>query len=217
MFTARLFFLSILLQGNIFIDSSVKVGELFGLLKFKTSFNILSRDVLLPSLTRKFLLHRDVVKSLKPFYAAASLSPAVKQALYPSLKRQIKGKATTEAANLLLNFVQTAFDYQTDGEQFGAERTLFADESLYYPYCDCEDRSILYANLVHDLLGLDVVLLHYPGHLATAVRFPDELPGNYVLLEGIRYLVCDPTYIGADIGMAMPKYRNSKVEVKTIW
>lgn len=59
LFTARLFFLSILLQGNIFIDSSVKVGELFGLLKFKTSFNILSRDVLLPSLTRKFLLHRD--------------------------------------------------------------------------------------------------------------------------------------------------------------
>ncbi|MBR5841597.1 MAG: hypothetical protein IKY64_03140 [Bacteroidaceae bacterium] len=152
-----------------------------------------------------------------PYYAAASLSPSVKQMLYPSLKQQIKDLSQTEAANLLLNFVQTAFDYQTDGEQFGAERTLFADESFYYPYCDCEDRSILYANLVHDLLGLDAVLLHYPGHLATAVRFTDEVSGSYISLNGVRYLVCDPTYIGASIGMSMPKYRDSKVEVKTIW
>ena len=137
--------------------------------------------------------------------------------LYPSLKQQIKDLSQAEAANLLLNFVQTAFDYQTDGEQFGAERTLFADESFYYPYCDCEDRSILYANLVHDLLGLDAVLLHYPGHLATAVRFTDEVSGSYIALNGVRYLVCDPTYIGANIGMSMPQYRNTKVEVKTIW
>ena len=152
-----------------------------------------------------------------PYFAAASLSPSVKQKLYPSLKRQIKDLSQTEAANLLLNFVQTAFDYQTDGEQFGAERTLFADESLYYPYCDCEDRSILYANLVHDLLGLDAVLLHYPGHLATAVRFTEDTSGSYITINGVRYLVCDPTYIGANIGMVMPKYRNSKVEVKAIW
>lgn len=152
-----------------------------------------------------------------PYYAAASLSPETKQMLYPALERQIEGLSQAEAANMLLNFVQTAFDYQTDGEQFGAERTLFADESLYYPYCDCEDRSILYANLVHDLLGLDAVLLHYPGHLATAVRFTDEVSGNYISLNGFRYLVCDPTYIGANIGMSMPQYRDSKVEVKTIW
>ena len=28
----------------------------------------------------------------------------------------------------------------------------------YYPYSDCEDRSILFARLVKDLLGLDVVM-----------------------------------------------------------
>ncbi|MBQ8221442.1 MAG: hypothetical protein IJZ31_09615, partial [Bacteroidaceae bacterium] len=60
-------------------------------------------------------------------------------------------------------------------------------------------------------------LLHYPGHLATAVHFPETISGNYVSLNGQRYLVCDPTYIGADIGMAMPKFINSKVEVKAIW
>lgn len=152
-----------------------------------------------------------------PYYATASLSPEVKQMLYPSLERQIEGMSQSEAANMLLNFVQTALDYQTDGEQFGAERTLFADESFYYPYCDCEDRSILYANLVHDLLGLNVVLLYYPGHLATAVHFTDDVSGSYISVGGTRYLICDPTYIGASIGMCMPKFRNSKVEVKTIW
>lgn len=112
-----------------------------------------------------------------------------------------------EAANMLLNFVQTAFDYRTDGEQFGSERPLFSDETFYYPYCDCEDRSILYASLVWDLLGLDVVLLYYPGHLATAVDFEEEITGDYFPLEGRKYVVCDPTYINAEIGNAMPNYR----------
>ena len=90
--------------------------------------------------------------------------------MYPKLTQQIKGKSQKDAANILIDFVQTAFEYQTDDVQFGYERPLFADETFFYPYSDCEDRSILFAHLVKDLLGLDVVLLYYPGHLATAVK-----------------------------------------------
>lgn len=140
-------------------------------------------------------------------YVRASLSQSAKNQLYPSLQQSISGKAIPDAANILLHFVQRGFEYQTDGEQFGGERALFADESLYYPYCDCEDRSILYSILVRDLLGLDVVLLHYPGHLATAVRFDDNVSGDYICLDSGKYTVCDPTYIGASIGCAMPQYK----------
>lgn len=146
-------------------------------------------------------------------YAQASLSEPVKEQLYPALRELIKEAPERVAANRLLHFVQTAFAYQTDEEQFGRERPLFADETLFYPYCDCEDRSILYAILVRDLLGLDVVLLHYPGHLATAVRFGGESSGDYFELKEGRYTVCDPTYIGANVGDAMPQYKNESATI----
>ena len=146
-------------------------------------------------------------------YSGASLSKQVKDQLYPVLGSVIAGKNSQVAANILLHFVQTAFEYATDDEQFGMERALFADETLFYPYSDCEDRAILYSILVRELLGLDVVLLYYPGHLATAVYFGEDIPGDYLQVEGKRYIVCDPTYINADIGQAMPQYKRVAAKV----
>ena len=139
-------------------------------------------------------------------YAKASLSNKVKKTLYPVLKKQIAGKSQVEAANILLNFVQTAFKYKTDDEQFGYERSLFGDELFYYPYSDCEDRSILFSILVKDLLNLDVVLLNYPEHLATAVCFTENVSGHYFTIKNKKYVVCDPTYIGAPVGDCMPQF-----------
>lgn len=146
-------------------------------------------------------------------YANASLSQQTKEHLYPALRNAVAGKSKPVAANILLHFVQTAFAYATDDEQFGYERPLFADETLYYPYSDCEDRAILYSVLVRELLGLDVVLLNYPGHLATAVCFDTDVPGDHLQIDGRRYVVCDPTYINADIGDAMPKFKQTRAMV----
>lgn len=148
------------------------------------------------------------------YYSAASFANETKQMLYPTLKREIAGKSVTQAANMLINFVQTAFDYKTDGDQFGYERPLFGDETIFYPYSDCEDRSIFYSILVRELLGLDVVLLYYPGHLATAVAFPDNKAyGDHFSWNNKVYTICDPTYIGADIGECMPCYKQTSPEV----
>ena len=111
---------------------------------------------------------------------------------------------------------QTAFEYKTDDAQFGGEKYMFAAETLYYPYSDCEDRSILFSYLVHELLQLEVVGLIYPGHAATAVRFSQPISGDQVEINGARYLICDPTYINADIGTAMPQFKQSKPTVIAI-
>ena len=148
------------------------------------------------------------------YYSAASFSEQTKQTLYPALRREIAGKTIQQAANMLINFVQTAFDYKTDGDQFGYERPLFGDETIFYPYSDCEDRSIFYSILVRELLGLEVVLLNYPGHLATAVAFPDNKPyGDHFTWNDKVYTICDPTYIGADIGQCMPQYKTTSPKV----
>ena len=146
-------------------------------------------------------------------YANAPASKEMRENVYPLLKSGIAGRSESEAANMLLDFVQTALEYKTDGEAWGNERVFFPDETLYYPYCDCEDRAILYSRLVRDLMGLRVVLLYYPEHLATAVEFNENIPGDYIVLNGHRYLVCDPTYINAEIGNTMPGMDNSKVSV----
>lgn len=148
--------------------------------------------------------------------AAASLSQGVKDQIYPSLRKAITNQTQAQAVNILLNFVQTGFEYETDDEQFGREKAFFGDETFYYPYCDCEDRSILFSILVRDLLGLDVVLLEYPSHIATAVKFTTNVTGDYFDIDGSKYIICDPTFIGAPIGKSMPDMLNLKANILKI-
>ncbi|MDO4164510.1 MAG: hypothetical protein Q4D56_09020 [Bacteroides sp.] len=144
----------------------------------------------------------------------ARMSDELRNSIYPALRTAIEGKSQKDAANLLLNFVQTAFEYKTDGEQFGYEKPNFPDETFYYPYCDCEDRAMLYSTLVKDLLGLDTILLDYPNHIASAVRFTDDVTGDYVMLDdGSKYLICDPTYIGAPVGACMEQFKEVSPEI----
>ena len=147
-------------------------------------------------------------------YANAGLSDVVKADLYPVLQRQIEGKSKQKAVFMILDFVQYCFEYATDQDQFGYERPFFGDESFYYPKNDCEDRAILFSILVRDLVGLDVVLVHWPGHLGAAVAFDEEVEGDYFTVDGRRFTVCDPTYVGAKIGMTMDDFIN--VDAKLI-
>ena len=147
------------------------------------------------------------------FYANVPASRNVRATLYPALRKAVAGKSELDAVSVLLNFVQTAMEYEFDEKVWGEERAFFSDESLYYPYCDCEDRSILFSRLVRDIVGLDVVLVYYPGHLAAAVRFNENVPGDYIACNNSRYTVCDPTYINAPVGVTMPDMDNSSAFV----
>lgn len=146
-------------------------------------------------------------------YANTPLSDEMKQNIYPYLAQQLKGNTYRGAVEQLLNFVQTAFVYEYDDKVWGGDRAFFAEETLHYPYADCEDRSIFFSRLVRDLLGLPVILVYYPGHLATAVAFPEQEQGDYILLNGQRFIICDPTYIGAPVGATMPDMNNQTAQV----
>ncbi len=146
-------------------------------------------------------------------YANTPLEKNVRDALYPQLKEKIKDLSEKDAVNLILNWIQTAFVYEYDDKVWGHDRAFFAAETLYYPYCDCEDRAILFSRLVRDLLGSDVVLLYYPGHLAAAVAFKTPVNGDYLMYNSRKYVVCDPTYIGAPLGRTMPGMDNTKAKV----
>ena len=146
-------------------------------------------------------------------YANTPVEQSVKDMLYPSLKKTIKGMSEKEAVGILLNWMQTAFEYKLDNQVWGGDRAFFAQETLYYPYCDCEDRAILFSRLVRDLTGLDVVLLYYPGHLAAAVAFKEDVNGDYLTYKSRKYIVCDPTFINAGVGRTMPGMNNQQAQI----
>jgi len=130
------------------------------------------------------------------------------------LKDKMKGFSNTEKVNFLLSFVQKAFPYKTDEEQFNYEKYFYPEEMIYYPYSDCEDRSAFLAALVKKTTGFDVAVLDYPGHVAVAVNIPGSTAkGDYIKIEGKRYHIADPTYINAEAGMLMPEYKNKKPDI----
>ena len=146
-----------------------------------------------------------------PFYAMSTIDSNFHQSLLAQVNEQIRGCSEKEAVARILHFVQYAFDYATDREQHGYEKPYFIEENFYYPKNDCEDRAILFAFLVHNLLGLDVHLVQYPGHECTAVNFStSQMNGDGYMYKGKAFYICDPTYIGASIGQCMPNYRNVK-------
>lgn len=146
------------------------------------------------------------------------MNSQVKDELYSQLKPQLQGLSRLEKVERLLNLIQTSFKYQFDHEVWGVpDRIFFSEESLFYPSCDCEDRSILLSRLVRDLVGLPTILIYYPGHLAMGVGFEpeDKATGDYIEYNGRKYTVCDPTIIGcgARVGTTQPNKDNSQATV----
>ena len=146
-------------------------------------------------------------------YAETPLEKGIRDQLYPAMREKLQGMSKVEAVRQILWWTQgyddrkkenahpEYFQYAYDETIWDKDRAFFGEETLFYPWCDCEDRAILFSHLVRDIVGLDVALVHYPGHLATAVAFTEPVNGyGYIASDGRRYTVCDPTYLGGNIG-----------------
>ncbi len=143
------------------------------------------------------------------YYFSAKPNPTMVASLRKQLQPRIQALSEREAIDYLLRMIQTGFTYALDQEQFGEENYLLAEESLLYQANDCEDRSILLAWLIKDLLKLDVVGLDFPGHIAVAVAIEAQENDWLIAQKGKRYVIADPTYIGATTGMVMPDYKTT--------
>lgn len=141
-------------------------------------------------------------QTIMPVYARTAPEKNFSNTLIETLSERVKGMSRADAVRTILKMMHQDFGYKVDSEQFGYEKVFFCEENFKYEYNDCEDRAILFSYLVRSLLGLNVVMLEYPDHVNCAVAVDGVHKGQYVELHGRRYYVCDPTYIGADIGMS---------------
>lgn len=155
----------------------------------------------------------DNIMTRWAYYANAPLDKETKDSLYAQLNRQMANADQRLKANMLLNWIQTGMKYELDDKVWGDDRAFFPDETLFYPFCDCEDRAILLTRIVRDIMGLDCLLVYYPGHLASAINFTEEVNGDYIMVDGRKFVIADPTYINAPIGRTMVGKDNGQAKV----
>lgn len=196
------------------VYSALNIGDQYGDRPFKFTFQNKEYSFNVKYNMNSVNFYKDFPLCELKLYFDASISPGAKESLLEILKPQLTGRSVAESVDFLLNFVQNGFPYMTDQDQFkGEEKFFFPEEDFYYPYTDCDDRAVLFAFLVKELLKLKVVGVVYPGHVATAIRFPNDEPGDFVMYKGEKYLIADPTYINAPFGLTMPGMVNSKAEI----
>lgn len=175
-------------------------------------------DIDLPYSTAHLRYYDEIPTTVFPVYFKTPVSQETEAAFASTFATLGKQYNKVQMVDIILNFVQTAFAYKIDEQQFGREKYFFPEEVIGLPYSDCEDRSALFAWLVSRFTGYDVIGVLYNDHLATAVCFgSDAQPtGESIRIGGKRYVVCDPTYSNAPIGTVMPKYANTKYEIVKI-
>ncbi len=146
-------------------------------------------------------------------YALSKVDDSLRENVVAQIRRQLENMPQHQAVDRLLQFVQSAFEYATDDEQHGFEKPYFFEEMLFYPKCDCEDRSIFYSYLLWNALRVENQVIGYPGHEAVSVHLDAPISGDGYTYEGKKFYVSDPTYIGAMTGMCMPDFRSVSPEI----
>ena len=143
-------------------------------------------------------------------YLDATIDPKLYKELATQIRDVINGQKASYGLNFVLRFAQNAFGYQRDMDQFGTEKVMFFEQTLFYAQSDCEDRVILFAKLVKRLFDYGIVVLKYVNHMSTALAIP--MHGDTIHFARRNYVVADPTYLNANIGKAIPKYKGVKPE-----
>lgn len=153
-------------------------------------------------------LYASLPQSDIPFYLSnRAAEPWLSEANHQKIANELSRFAKPmDKLRFLHALVLQGIPYQTDQEQFGKEKFCLTEETLDYPYADCEDRSFLLNRLIQTFTNWKTIGVRFPNHLALAVALEPE-PGMDVLkYKGRQWVYCDPTYFGADVGRVPAQY-----------
>lgn len=139
----------------------------------------------------------------------------LKKSLHREFDPLLEGMSQVDKVRLLLAFIQS-MPYKTDQDQFEEERIFYPDEFFAYEYSDCDDRTVFLAYLIKEFVGLDIVSVTFPRHVALAVKLGASGSGENVEFQGAKYTLCDPTYFNAPIGAVIPQAEFSEAMILPI-
>jgi hypothetical protein len=133
-------------------------------------------------------------------YLNYGLSDQAKKTLVKSLRDATVNMNTEKAVDFLLKFTQYTFTYKKDV----VEKFAFPEEVLANEVADCEDKSILFAYLSKEVLGIHSIALFYKNeeHINVAVenwKKDDHSKGSFTYNHH-NYIVCEPSGNGLNPG-----------------
>ena len=134
--------------------------------------------------------------------ASSVLKEDILRQLYPVLSKISK----TEAAAFLLQFVQQEFDYTSAYKKGERIPVRFAEEVIASKSGDDQSKVALFSWLTRILLRLPVVGVQFPGYCSSAICFDEPIDGDFYFWKRARYLIADPTFRNAPIGVMMPEF-----------
>jgi len=147
-------------------------------------------------------------------YFNIPLSKETYSSLIPVLKK-ITGKMNEKkGVDYLMRFTRYAFLYENDQENFGKEKRMSPEETLFSAYSDCDDRAALFFYLVKEIYNLPMIALLYPTHITMAVQFTKAI-GQPIWYKGQVFSVCEPTPEKEDlpIGTLASNLKNVPYEI----
>ncbi len=134
------------------------------------------------------------------YYFNIPLSKETYGSLIPLLKKNVSKMNQKRGIDYLMRFTRYAFLYENDEDNFGKEKRLSPEETLFSKYSDCDDRAALFFYLVKEIYNLPMIALLYPTHITMAVQF-DKPVGTPIMYKGKVYSVCEPTPQKENLGI----------------
>jgi hypothetical protein len=147
-------------------------------------------------------------------YFNIPLSKEAYGSLIPLLRKNMKGMNQKKGVDYLMRFTRYAFLYENDQENFGKEKRLSPEETLFSAYSDCDDRAALFFYLVKEIYNLPMIAILYPTHITMAVGFSKPI-GDPILYNGKIYSLCEPTPEAEDlpIGQISAKLKKTPYQI----
>lgn len=147
-------------------------------------------------------------------YFNIPLSKETYSSLIPLLKNNTKGMNQKKGVDYLMQFTRYAFLYEEDEENFGKEKRLSPEETLFSEHSDCDDRAALFFYLVREIYNLPMIAVLYPTHITMAVEFNKPV-GKPIIYKGKSYSFCEPTPQKENLrmGQVSAKLRNTPYEI----
>lgn len=208
------------IKGHPFIFSFTKKPALFNgqemdrTLHFEHGGTVYSLEVKGDKSYIAFL--RSYPKLDLSYQPSVPVSDITYQSVIPTFRKWIAGMDDVQAVRLILSFTRSAFAYESDKVAFNDESLALSPEmTLLSPYSDCEDRAILFAWMVKELLGKDVVLVEFPTHVAAAVNL-DGTYGSPITVDGRQYSFCEATGPQNELEVGQCDKRYAKVGFKVL-
>ncbi|WP_374949946.1 hypothetical protein [Mucilaginibacter sp.] len=147
-------------------------------------------------------------------YFNIPLSKETYSSVIPFLSKSVKGMSQQQGVDYLMRFTRYAFLYENDEQNYGKEKRLSPEETLFADYSDCDDRAALFFYLVKEIYDLPMIAVLYATHINIAVQFNKPV-GTQIIYKGRSYSTCEPTPQLKDlnIGQLSARLKNSPYKV----